>query len=180
MVETRVRFGYNEYQHLPEEKRCEVIDGDLLMSPAPTPYHQEVLQRLFVALLRFVQERNRGKVYLAPCDVLLTEFDIVQPDILFVATARLGIIGPKYISGAPDLVMEFFTEPSAYRDMVVKKSLYARHRIPEYWLVDLQAKRIEVLTLGTAGYESSVVAEGEAPAASRHPTGFAVRPADVF
>ena len=180
MVETRVRFGYKEYQHLPEEKRCEVIDGDLLRSPSPTPYHQRILLRLYKALDAFVRRHKLGEVLVAPCDVLLTEFDIVQPDILFIAAARLGIVGPKYISGPPDLAMEIFTEPSAYRDMVVKKSLYAKHRIPEYWLVDLQAKRIEVLALGAAGYASSVVAEGDAPAPSRLLSGFSVRPADVF
>ncbi len=180
VVESRVRFGYREYQHLPEEKRCEVIDGDLLMSPAPTPYHQKVLSRLYEALASFVRARGLGEVYFAPCDVVLSDYDIVQPDILFVATARLGIIGPKFIGGAPDLVMELFTEPSAYRDLVVKKTLYARHGIPEYWLVDLQAGKIEVLALGKSGYETAGVAEGDVPASSRLLDGFRVVPASLF
>jgi Uma2 family endonuclease len=180
VVESRVRFSYREYQHLPDDKRCEVIDGDLLMSPAPTPYHQKVLSRLYEAMAAFVRERKLGDVYFAPCDVVLSDYDIVQPDIIFIGAARLGIIGPKFIAGAPDLVMELFTEPSAYRDLVVKKTLYARAGIPEYWLVDLQARRIEVLSLGKSAYETAGVAEGDVPASSRLLGGFTVAPSSIF
>lgn len=172
MIETRVRFNYQDYLCFPKEKRCEIIDGEVLMSPAPTTYHQRVLLNLYRIIDAFVRARKLGEVLIAPCDVLLSEFDVVQPDILFVSTARLGIIGPRYISAPPDLVVELFTEPSAYRDLVVKKRLYAKYGLPEYWLVDLQAKEIEILAPAGSGYETIP--------ASKVLSGLIVRPADIF
>ncbi len=180
MVQTRSRITYAEYAKLPEEQRCEVIDGELLMSPAPTPYHQQVLLRLYRLLDHFVRKGGLGEVLVAPCDVVLTDCDIIQPDVFFLSTARIRRIGKKFISGPPDLVMELFTETSAYRDLVRKKKLYAKHGIPEYWLVDLEAKSIEVLAHSAGAYETEAIGKGAGVVPSRLLRGFSVRLRDVF
>ena len=148
-----VRFTYEDYVLLPEEKRYEIIDGDLLMSPAPTIYHQDVIFRLARLLDDWVRARDLGKVQISPCDVYLSETDIVQPDILYVSKARLGIIEERYVRGAPDLAVEAFLEATASRDRVLKGKLYAKFGVKEYWLVDLASKSAEVLAHTGGGFE---------------------------
>jgi Uma2 family endonuclease len=148
-----LQFTYQDYLLLPEDKRYEIIDGDLLMTPAPTTYHQRVLGHLYRFLDDHVREHDLGEVLFAPCDVYLSEVDIVQPDVLYVSKARLGILEEKYVRGAPDLTIEVFEKATAARDRVLKAKLYAKYGVKEYWLVDLQAKSVEVLLNAEAGFE---------------------------
>ncbi len=140
-----LKFTYEDYLLLPEEKQYELIDGDLHMVPAPRPYHQTVSGRIEWALRGFVQERGLGEVFYAPCDVYFSRQDVVQPDIFFIASDRLGIIKENYIQGAPDLVIEILSPSSSEKDRELKRKLYALHGVREYWLVDPDAKSIEVL-----------------------------------
>jgi Uma2 family endonuclease len=148
-----LQFTYQDYLLLPEDKRYEIIEGDLLMSPAPTGYHQDVVFRLARLLDDHVRADDSGKVQIAPRDVYLSEIDIVQPDILFVSKARLGILEEKYVRGAPDLTIEVFEKATAARDRVLKAKLYAKYGVREYWLVDLQAKSVEILLNSETGFE---------------------------
>lgn len=144
-VPPEARFTYEHYLLTPEDKRYELIDGDLYRTPAPTPYHQIVSQRIAFALGFFVEERGLGQVIPAPCDVYFSEHDVVQPDILFIASEKLCIIKEKYIDGAPDLVIEILSPTSSVRDLKLKRPLYLRHGVREFWIVDPDAKRIQVL-----------------------------------
>jgi Uma2 family endonuclease len=180
MVEAARKFTYRDYERLPEGVYFEIIDGEPMMSPSPALYHQDVLQLLYEAFIAFVRPGNLGKIYIAPSDVVLSDREIVQPDLLFVSSERSAIVGPNAIGGPPDLVVEVFGESSAYRDLVVKKALYAKHRVTEYWLVDLVAKRIEILTLRGAAYETAAASDGGTPAVSRVLKGFSVLPRDIF
>lgn len=148
-----LQFTYQDYLLLPEDKRYEIIDGDLLMSPAPTGYHQDVVFRLARFLDDHARADDLGKVQIAPRDVYLSETDIVQPDILFVSKARLGILEEKYVRGAPDLTIEAFEKATAARDRVLKAKLYAKYGVKEYWLADLQAKSVEILPNSETGFE---------------------------
>jgi Uma2 family endonuclease len=136
---------YEDYLLLPEDRRYEIVDGDLFMTPAPTPYHQIVLSNLQFLLESFVRERQLGKAIFAPCDVVLSEIDVVQPDILFVSEARLAIIGEKYISAAPDLVVEVLSPSTASRDQTIKTKLYERSGVRELWIASPEARTVEVL-----------------------------------
>lgn len=115
------KYTYEDYLKTPEDKRYELINGELLMTPSPVPQHQRISGRLEFMLRRFIIERNLGEVFDAPCDVYLDGENVVQPDILFISRDKLGIIGEKNIQGAPDLVIEIISENSVYRDMVQKK-----------------------------------------------------------
>ena len=94
-----------------------------------------------------------GRVYHAPFDVVLSNVDVVQPDLLFVSNERGHIITPANIQGAPDLVVEILSPSTAERDRTFKRTLYAKYGVNEYWMVDTTAKDITVLLLGERGYE---------------------------
>src|SRR6266496_19293 len=97
-VAPSLRYTYDDYLLLPEDRRYEILDGDLFMTPAPTPYHQLVSKRIEFPLDEHVRRNQLGEVLDAPCDVVLSSTDIVQPDILFIAAERLSIIGEKFIT----------------------------------------------------------------------------------
>ncbi|TVL98486.1 MAG: restriction endonuclease [Candidatus Brocadia sp. WS118] len=141
------KYTYEDYLKTPEDKRYELINGELTMTPSPVPEHQLISVELLFRLKKFTIENNLGTVMHAPCDVYLDNENVVQPDILFISKDRLGIIGEKNIQGAPDLVIEIISEHSVYRDMVQKKKLYARFGVKEYWIVIPDEKEIEVYIL---------------------------------
>jgi Uma2 family endonuclease len=159
-----VRFTYQDYLNLPEESRYEIIDGDLQMSPSPSTRHQRIVGKLYECLLATVRERGLGEVFIAPLDVVLSTADVVQPDVFFVSTERAAIVKEKGVFGAPDLVVEVLSSASAERDRTVKAKLYARAGVAELWLVDAEARTIEVLVNGPGGFVShSKAAAGQAP-----------------
>lgn len=142
------RYTYADYIQLPDDQRCEIIGGQMFMTPSPTGRHQRVSMRIGRVLSNFVYGTGIGEILAAPYDVVLTEHDIVQPDILFVADARRGLVddeGP--LRGAPDLVIEILSPSTAQRDRVEKRALYARAGVRSYWLVDLAQNSITVIDL---------------------------------
>ncbi len=151
-VPADLRFTYDDYLLLPESRRYEIIDGDLFLTPTPTPYHQLVSGELAFALREHVQCRELGEILIAPCDVVLSPTDIVQPDILFIAADRLSIIGEKYISAAPDLVVEVPSRATADRDQTLKMKVYARFGVRELWIADPERKTVEVLVNTREGF----------------------------
>ena len=101
----KTRHSYADYAALPEGVPYQLIDGDLIMTPAPNTYHQRVLKQLGFLLVEFIEKTYRlGEVFLAPTDVYFGEMEVYQPDIIVVARDRLDIIGEVKIEGAPDLV----------------------------------------------------------------------------
>ncbi|RLI51611.1 MAG: Uma2 family endonuclease [Candidatus Thorarchaeota archaeon] len=157
-VKPRIKFTYEDYKSLPESetKRYELLGGDLVLVPSPTEYHQRISRNLEFMLWRFVKEQDLGWVYDAPLDVVLGQGDtreVVQPDIFFISKEREKIIAEEEIRGAPDLVVEIISPGTAERDRGYKKTLYARHGVKEYWIVDPKGKAVEIYTLGTKGFE---------------------------
>jgi len=152
MKQANVRFNYHDYLQLPEDKRYEILDGELSMVPAPNIRHQRVSKRIEMALIRQVEEKGLGEILDAPCDVLLSNENVVQPDILFVRKERLAIIGEANIPGPPDLVIEILSPHTRHKDLTIKRKIYARFGIYEYWIVDPDAATVEVLTCKESGY----------------------------
>ena len=148
------KFTYEDYYYAPEDKRYELHDGDLVVVPAPKEQHQDMVGTLYYFLRAFVLGRMLGRVYIAPFDIVFTNHDVVQPDVIFVSNEKLNIITPDNIQGAPDLVIEVLSPSTAHRDRTFKRALYARHRVGEFWLVDTNARLIEVLLLGESEYET--------------------------
>ncbi len=147
-----LKFTYLDYKNAPKDKQYELLDGELIVVPSPRTDHQRTLRKLGVRLEAFVEERGLGEIFFAPFDVVLSNTDVVQPDILFVSNQRAGIVTEDNVQGAPDLVIEILSPSTAERDRTFKRSLYARHGVQEYWLVDPNAGRVEVLTLEERGF----------------------------
>lgn len=147
MLKTKIKLTYTDYAAMSDEKRYELIEGDLYMVPAPGFYHQVVSRNIEMALWEFVKSRRLGVVVDAPVDIVFTPEDVVQPDILFISNERRSIITEKYLSGAPDLIVEILSPSSLERDKLVKRNLYAKHGVKEYWIVDPVGKQVEVLLL---------------------------------
>ena len=139
-----VKQTYEDYCATADDKRYELLNGDLMMVPAPNRKHQEVLGRLYIELVRFTQEHGLGKVYVAPFDVVLSDTDVVQPDLLFISQAREHRITDENVLGAPDLVIEILSPSTADRDVGYKHDLYSRHGVREYWIVDPMAETVAV------------------------------------
>ena len=176
-----VKLTYEDYQHTPEDQRHELLDGELIMVPAPNLRHQRIGMRLGALLHAFVQERELGEVFHAPCDVVLSNTDVVQPDLLFVSSERARLLlGGDSVLGAPDLVVEILSPATAGRDRTLKRSLYARHGVKEYWLVDPDALTVTVLRPGAADFEvAAVYGEGQTMASPALP-GFAADLNELF
>ncbi|MBI3460242.1 Uma2 family endonuclease [Candidatus Acetothermia bacterium] len=149
-----IKFTYEDYLHMPNDKRYELVEGEFRVAPAPDYEHQTVAANLFRELDRYVRRHQLGEVRFAPLDVVLSEEDVVQPDLLFISKARSFIITKKNISGAPDLVIEIISEGTSHHDRQVKRKLYAKNDVKEFWLADPDNKTIEVLSLGKSGYKS--------------------------
>jgi Uma2 family endonuclease len=131
------KFTYEDYRTAPPDKRYELLDGDLVMTPAPNLKHQMVQVQLGERLARFVRENSLGRLFFARCDVVLSDTDVVQPDLLFVSKERAHLLsGGENVQGAPDLVVEILSPTTAERDRGYKRALYAKHGVKEYWLVD--------------------------------------------
>jgi len=130
-----------------------VIEGDLMMAPAPSISHQEALQNLFWIVGNHVRSGSFGKIYVAPVDVILSTQNVTQPNLLFIVKERLDIITDANVQGAPDLVVEILSPGTAEVDKTRKRDLYARFGVREYWLVSPEAGTIEVLSLEKESFE---------------------------
>ena len=180
ILEPTIKFTYEDYLNTPEDKRYELLDGELVMAPAPGELHQSVSAQLGWRLVQFVSENNLGRVYQAPFDVVMSNMNVVQPDLLFVSNERSHIITSANIQGAPNLVVEILSPSTAERDRTFKRTLYAKYGVNEYWMVDTTAKDITVLLLGEREYEVvDTYGEGETLTS---PTlqGFALNVGDLF
>ncbi|KFD40557.1 hypothetical protein DK28_0203725 [Peptococcaceae bacterium SCADC1_2_3] len=137
-------YTYADYALLPEGAPYQLIGGKLVMTPAPTTYHQIISIRLELKFANFVNEKNLGLVLDAPIDVYFGEKETYQPDIIFIAQDRFHVIEPARINGAPDMVVEILSPSTGYYDLKKKARTYARYGVKEYWIVDPEDKSIEV------------------------------------
>ena len=152
------RLTFEAWQALPETRqRYEIVDGVMLMAPAPTPIHQWIMMEITVRLKAFVEERGLGVVFAAPVDLLVQRDPLRtrQPDILYLNAERTGIRGAaelrglQYLETPPDLVVEVLSPSNSRRDIEERLSDYRGIGVLECWLVSPEAETIEVLRLST-------------------------------
>jgi len=146
MTQHKLKFTVNDYMTAPPDKRFQLLDGEMILVPSPTNRHQTTLRELALQVHQFVSRNGLGQVWFAPLDVVLSGYDVVQPDLLYVSNERSSIITDANIQGAPDLVVEVLSPGTAEYDRGYKRTLYGLSGIQEYWLVDLEASTVEVLT----------------------------------
>jgi Uma2 family endonuclease len=139
-----IRYTYEDYLTFPDDgRRHELIDGEHFVTPAPVRRHQKLSGRLLFALEAWLRAHPVGEVYAAPLDVILSDVDVVEPDLLFVSNERAEILG-KWVHGAPDLVIEILSPGTRRTDEVAKRHLYERVGVREYWIVDGEIDVVKV------------------------------------
>ena len=177
------RWTYEDWLRLPDDgARYEVIDGVLHVTPPPGTDHQFSSFDLARAMAEHADDHHLGIVLPAPIGVRVPGQDVpLQPDIVFVRSERAAIIEPKYIEGAPDIVVEVLSPSNWPYDRNEKFATYQAGGIPEYWTVDYRARTVEVFALEGGEYTlvDGIKREGDR-ATSRVLTGFEIAVADVF
>ena len=174
------KLTYEDYAKTPDDERWELIDGELFRMPSPNVAHQRTSMQLLLRVARFVDERDLGIVLHLPMDVVLSDTDTVEPDLLFISRERMGIVTRLNIQGAPDLVVEIHSPATAQRDLTAKRELYARHGVKEYWPINPDTRTVTVLLLDNGDFvETGVYREGDTVTS---PTleGFSFRVEEIF
>jgi Uma2 family endonuclease len=140
------RFTYEDFLLFPDDGlRHEIIDGEHYVTPSPNLRHQDLVGRLYLAIGNFLAaRRGLGRVFVAQLDVVLSSYDVVEPDLLFVASDQTGILTDKNVQGAPALVIEILSRGTRKRDEQIKRRLFERVGVREYWLVDPELDLIKV------------------------------------
>ncbi|CAN5532808.1 Uma2 family endonuclease [soil metagenome] len=169
----------DELDQFPDDgKRREVIGGELHVSPAPSRTHQELSAHLLFLLYGAIVQPCAGMVYAAPVDVRFSGVDQVRPDLLAIRRERLGIYRGHTVHGAPDIVVEILSPSNPAYDEVEKRRLYAAGGVPEYWIVDPEARRMTILRL--TGEEYHVVEPVDGNVRSESIVDFAIDPSELF
>ena len=179
----RRKLTYEDYVLFPEDgQRHEILDGEHYVTPAPTLTHQRVSRKLSVKLALFVDEHRLGEVFYAPFDVLLSEHDVVQPDLLFVSNERMAILTEANAQGAPDLVIEILSSSTQRRDGTLKRDRYEGFDVREYWMVDPVRRTIRVYRREAAGFGASSLFSATAEDVLTTPLlpGLEIRVSEIF
>ena len=175
------KLTYEEFRELPDDgKRYELIRGEVHLTPSPATKHQLTLFNLSGSLFVYSKRSPVGVVAVAPLDVRLSHDTAVQPDLIFVSNARANIIRENYIDGAPDLVVEILSPSTAAHDRATKLTLYAEAGVPEVWLLDPNAKTVEVLKLQGRKYVLDAALAGDQKLTSSQFPGWELPLIDLF
>jgi Uma2 family endonuclease len=174
-------WTYEDYAALPDDgQRYEIVNGVLVMAPAPTPEHQSIAVRIAYYLFPHVDLAGIGRLLPSPIDVELGPKQVFQPDVVVILNAHLDRIAAKRIIGAPDLVVEVVSPGSGVMDRIAKYAVYARAGIPEYWIVKPESRTVEVFVLEDGEYRSPGIFTGRATLPSRVVPGLPVRVEQFF
>ena len=156
----RRRLSYEDLVLLPEDGQVhELLDGVLVVTPSPAPSHQRIVMRLARQLGDHCERTQSGEVFSAPLDVILGPHDVLEPDLLVVTDASL--VTARAIEGPPALVVEVLSPSTASRDCIAKARRYAAGKVPHYWIVDGDRRRVQCLRLEGASYRLVVEQQGD-------------------
>lgn len=179
-VDYKKHYTYADYCTVNDDKRYEVMEGSIMMVPAPATRHQKISGKIYRIMANFIFDNSLGEIFDAPTDVVLNDDIVVQPDILFINKERAGIVGEQAIMGAPDLVVEIISPSSSFNDSVRKREIYQRFDVKEYWLVFPEEKAIEIMTIEDGIYRELCSAKEEGIVKSKLLKGFEVDLKGVF
>lgn len=177
----KIVLTYDEYRDLPNDRnRYEILDGELSVTPAPSTKHQRISGRLYLTLAHHVLANQLGDIYAAPTDLILAPTTVVQPDLIFIANDRRGIVTERAIEGSPTLVVEILSVTTRRTDRQTKAQLYAKHAVPHYWLIDPDQQTFEVFELAGDQYNLVVTAQNAEPFNPTLFSGLAIPLADLW
>jgi Uma2 family endonuclease len=179
-----VRLTYDDFVQFPDDgKRHELIDGEHIVTPSPNAKHQTIAMNLSGLLWTYLREHRIGRLFAAPFDVVFSDFDVVEPDLLFVSQARQAdVLTTAHVRGAPDLVVEIGSPSTRKRDETVKRRLYERFGVSEYWVIDPELDEIKVYRSADGRFErvAELFLENDDALESPLFPGLALRLAEVF
>jgi Uma2 family endonuclease len=139
------KLTYEDFARFPENgRRHEILDGDHVVTSAPSWHHQRVLRAVFRRLDAFVASRGLGEVVFAPFAVVLSEHDVVEPDLFFLSSARTSLLLDDGVQGAPDLMVEVLSRSTRRRDPGKKLARYEKLGVPEFWVFDPEPASVQV------------------------------------
>ena len=145
MPPSSAKLTYDDFLHFPDDGlRHELIDGVHYVTPSPATVHQRLVGRLHVALYTYLEARGRGEVFTAPFDVVLSIHDVVEPDLLVILSDQAEILTDANVRGAPAIVIEIASPSTRRRDEGIKRKLYERVGVQEYWFVDPARRSVTV------------------------------------
>jgi Uma2 family endonuclease len=157
------KFTYEDFLNFPNDRtRHEIIDGDHHVTPSPNTRHQRVSMALALMLGSYLKQHAIGEVFTAPLDVVLSDLDVVEPDLLYISRERVASITDQHVRGAPDLVMEILSLGTRKTDEVTKRNLYDRFGVKEYWIVDPDLDTIKVYRRSGGGFGPAAELTAEA------------------
>jgi len=134
---TAVKLTYDDFVHFPDDgKRHELIGGEHYVTPSPNTRHQRISGNLFLLIRSWLEDYPIGQVFYAPYDVVFSAFDVVEPDLLYLSNERAAqVLTPLHAKGVPELVIEIRSKGTRKRDDTIKRRLYERAGVSEYWIV---------------------------------------------
>jgi Uma2 family endonuclease len=149
---TARKLTYDDFVNFPDDgQRHELIDGEHYVTPSPATKHQRISGRLFGELYKYFETTAVGEVFHAPFDVVLSFFDVVEPDLLVVLNDQSTIVTDKHVRGTPAIVVEILSPGTRRVDEKIKRDLYERSGVREYWIVDPEPETIAIHRRSTAG-----------------------------
>jgi Uma2 family endonuclease len=149
-----VKLTYDDFLLFPDDgNRHELIDGEHYVTPSPNPRHQRILGKLHLAIGNFLERHPIGEVFFAPLDVVISNFDVVEPDLLYMSRERAAqVLVPEHVRGVPELVVEVASKGTRKRDETIKRALYQRAGITEYWVIDPKIEVVRVYQNAPNGF----------------------------
>jgi Uma2 family endonuclease len=142
----RVKLTYDDFVLFPDDgQRHELIDGEHYVTPSPAMRHQRILMNFIVSIGGWLERHPVGELFCAPFDVVFSQFDVVEPDLLYMSKERgADILTSKHVRGAPELVVEIGSPGTRHRDETIKRRLYEQFGVSEYWMVDPEIDVVRV------------------------------------
>jgi len=140
-----LKLTYDDFVLFPDDgKRHELIDGEHYLTASPNMRHQQISMNLTLMIGSWLEAHPQGRLFYAPFDVVFSKFDVVEPDVLYVSNERSNVLTAPNVQGAPDLVIEIGSPSTRQRDETIKRRLYERSNVVEYWIVDPDIEVVRV------------------------------------
>jgi Uma2 family endonuclease len=140
-----MKLTYDDFLLFPDDgKRHEIIDGEHYVTPSPNLRHQTIVGALHLLIATYLEAHPIGRIFLSPLDVIFTDLDVVEPDLLYVSHDRDDALTGTHVRGVPELVIEIASKGTRKRDETTKRRLYERVGVSEYWIVDPEIEVVRV------------------------------------
>ena len=158
-----MKLTYDDLLLFPDDgKRHELIDGEHYVTPTPNIRHQTIVGAFHLLIATYLESRPLGRVFLSPLDVIFSDYDVVEPDLLYVSHERDAALTGTHVRGVPELVIEIASKSTRKRDETIKRRLYERVGVSEYWTVDPEIDVIRIYRREAAGFARPIELSREA------------------